>query len=375
MGLNTPKTRVGVGVETASVRSKEVLMIRSMLLMLILATACVEPVDAEDQSVDVVDEGSDMETEPEVEVLPLCYDAPVFDFSENPEDTEAFFEGHGYVHPCSFPEHRASHPLLEETKIPLQFNILYYPKVELETIKDGIRRDLEALNIVFEPLNVEFYPSGVTAVYDRDFDVTDYTEDTENPDIRSDLAIVDDYEERFPESEGFTIYYLPQISYVDGHESYSHIAMFYTTPDLVLGHVRGRVIGYGFSKVNLGHEMGHAAGLDHVFHDRYESLGDGLGDTVDYFEVCGTDDEGSNYFETIDTYVDNGVCWVSCAPDCSFKAPANIMHYIHCTEGDALAVFSEEQLGIMNCELQEETGGMGGGLRPYLGLVLPEVEL
>lgn len=294
-----------------------------------------------------------------------CVGAKEYDFSRNTEHTQAFYDEGISVDSCYHPTRNAATPPLESTKIPLHFNILYYDGVEINDIKNGIRRDLAALNYAFDPLDVSFYPSGITEI--KDNGVLEFIKSMKasHEEEAFDLRLRRQFMENFPTTAGSPVYYFPKTNEVDGFAGHTAPFIYYNNPNYQDPWVEKD--GYNNTSSSLAHEVGHILELKHPF--RADGKGDGLSDTLDYYETCGISmNDWSPY--PVETSVENGTCYVGCSNSCGYKAPANVMDYFHC-DPDVPMVFSVQQEQILNCALQDSENP----LSKYLNKDLPEVEL
>lgn len=302
-----------------------------------------------------------------------CLGAPEYDFSNNPEDTQAFYDDGVPLSSCYHPARNSTTPTLESTRIPLHFNILYYEGVEIKDIRAGIRRDLAALNYAFEPLDVTFYPAGITEM--KDNGVPEFIESMNEDDGKEnfDLRLSRQFMDSFSSAAGFPVFYFPKTNENDGLAGSTAPFIYYANSDYKDPWKRKN--GYASTSSDLAHEIGHLLELKHPFHP--DGKGDGLSDTLDYFEICDiTMNDWSPYPVATSVEDDNddenegGVCYVGCLDSCGFKAPANVMDYFHC-DPDVPLGFSPQQEQILNCTLQ----AFNNPVYPYVNRDLPKVDL
>lgn len=294
-----------------------------------------------------------------------CLDAREYDFSNNPEDTQAYYDKGVAKSSCYHPARNSVTPTLGGARIPLHFNILYYEGIKIEDIRNGIRRDLAALNEAFDPLEVTFYPAGITEIKDNGVPEFIRNMDEDDSEGSLDLRLSRQFMDSFPKTGGFPVYYFPKTNENDGLAGRTAPFIYYATPDY--NDQWSKQIGYTKGSNNLAHEMGHMLELVHPFNS--DGKGDGLSDTLDYYQVLGIPmNDWSPY--PVETSVENGVCYVGSLDTCEFKAPVNLMDYFHCVQ-DVPMGFSPQQLAILNCTLQ----AFNNPVFPYVNKELPHVDL
>ena len=293
------------------------------------------------------------------------------DSTTNAQPTAAEFFGD----PCFDAKERDKYPDQVQARVALNIRVLLYDEVPLENIRQGVRRDLEALNLAFQPSGLQFYVAGFQTVLNNAVKEAFTSQPATLPSSASCSSVLNQYlnqPEEFKDSEVIRVDYVPKCDdHTDGQTA-TRIQLFYRHPlrDFPSDHSFNAPPGQTGHAYYLGHEMGHFYGLLHPF--AFPGIGDGIEGTRDYYATCNYHPEDPQSPSHIETIARDGVCLVQCQGSC-FAAPSNIMDYNFCA--GLPSTFIPEQLDVMTCHIQNPNLAPGQLYRHGLNSTLPEKEI
>lgn len=265
-----------------------------------------------------------------------------------------------YRQPCLDPDFRAKYSGEITEKVALSIRILYYDGVPVENIREGIKRDIKALNNAFIPTGLKFFVGRIEEVKDnsikdllqepiaiqRCLDISNYF--NAHGYGRNDDSISVEYMPKCNnDMDGITPYGLPASTMF-----YQHPASHFPSDQLFPAEP-----GHVSHAYYLAHEIGHTYALAHTFH--LPEIGDGIDATTDYFRACSENPEDyPNNNSHIEKFSRDGVCMVRCAGGC-FEAPSNLMDYNFCA-GNLPSVLVPEQVDVIKCTISSNSEQQSG---------------